>query len=45
MRSVFSERFEDIKILRYELTGFEELSLNQKIYIYYLSKAAVCGNR
>jgi len=43
MRSVFSERFEDIKILRYELTGFEELSLNQKIYIYYLSKAAFCG--
>jgi dipeptidyl-peptidase-3 len=43
MRSVFSERFEDIKILRYELTGFEELSLNQKMYIYYLSKAAFCG--
>ena len=43
MRSVFSEKFEDIKILRYELTGFEELSLNQKIYVYYLSKAALCG--
>ncbi|MGV8090923.1 MAG: dihydrofolate reductase [Mangrovibacterium sp.] len=43
MRNVFVEKFEDIRILRYELTGFEELSLKQKQYIYYLSKAALCG--
>lgn len=43
MRNVLVEKFEDIKILRYELTGFEGLSLNQKRYIYYLSKAALCG--
>ncbi len=40
---VFVEKFEDIKILRYELTGFENLSLKQRQYIYYLSKAALCG--
>jgi dipeptidyl-peptidase-3 len=43
MRNVFVEKFEDIRILRYELTRFEELSLKQKQYIYYLSKAALCG--
>jgi dipeptidyl-peptidase-3 len=43
MRNVFVEKFEDIRVLRYELTGFEELSLKQKQYIYYLSKAALCG--
>lgn len=43
MRSVFAEKFGDIKILRYELTGFGELSLKQKVYIYYLSRAALCG--
>jgi len=43
MKNVFVEKFEDIKILRYELTGFEELSLKQKQYIYYLSRAALCG--
>ena len=40
---VFVEKFADIKILRYELTGFENLSLHQKQYIYYLSRAALCG--
>ncbi|WP_163714655.1 dipeptidyl-peptidase 3 family protein [Mangrovibacterium lignilyticum] len=41
--SVFVEKFADIKILRYELPGFEKLSLQQKQYIYYLSQAALCG--
>lgn len=40
---VFVEKFEDIKILRYELTGFDELTLTQKQYIYYLSRATLCG--
>ncbi|MGQ7871219.1 dipeptidyl-peptidase 3 family protein [Sunxiuqinia sp. sy24] len=40
---VFVEKFADIKILRYELTGFENLSLQQKQYIYYLGQAALCG--
>lgn len=37
------ERFADIQMLCYELKGFENLSLTQKIYIYCLSKATLLG--
>ena len=37
------ERFADIQMLRYELKGFDELSLNQKLYIYCLSMATLMG--
>ena len=37
------ERFADIQILRYRLDGFEALTLRQKLYIYYLAKATLCG--
>lgn len=37
------DRFDDIKVIRYEVPGFEELSLNEKILVYYLSEAAKCG--
>ncbi|WP_434503681.1 dipeptidyl-peptidase 3 family protein [Prevotella sp.] len=37
------ERFADLQMLRYKLSGFEDLSLKQKIYIYYLSKATLAG--
>lgn len=37
------ERFADLQMLRYKLSGFEDLSLRQKIYIYYLSKATLAG--
>lgn len=37
------ERFADIQMLRYDLKGFENLSLTQKIYIYCLSKATLLG--
>ncbi len=37
------ERFADIGMLRYELVGFEELSLRQKKLIYYLSEATLYG--
>lgn len=40
---VFAEKFADIKILRYSVPEFEKLELNKKIYIYYLSQAALCG--
>ena len=40
---VLTEQFGDAKILRYQVPGFEELSLNQKELIYYLSQAALCG--
>ncbi|MRT93345.1 dihydrofolate reductase [Ancylomarina sp. 16SWW S1-10-2] len=38
-----TEQFSDIKILRYQVPGFEDLSLQQKELIYYLSEAAHCG--
>ena len=38
-----NERFADIQMLRYELKGFDQLSLNQKMYIYCLSKATLVG--
>ena len=38
-----SERFADLQMLRYQVHGFEQLSLQQKLYIYYLSEAALCG--
>ena len=37
------DRFDDIKVIRYEVPGFEELPLQEKILIYYLSEAAKCG--
>ncbi|MCI6703196.1 MAG: dipeptidyl peptidase 3 [Prevotella sp.] len=37
------ERFADIQMLRYKLEGFESLSLQQKIYIFHLSEAALYG--
>ena len=37
------ERFADLQMLRYRLTGFEQLSLQQKTLIFYLSKAALFG--
>ena len=37
------ERFADLQMLRYKLTGFDQLSLQQKRLIYYLSKAALFG--
>ena len=37
------EKFADLQILRYCVKGFEHLSLRQKLYIYYLSKATLCG--
>ena len=37
------EKFADIQMLRYHLNGFEQLSLNQKQYVYCLAKATLCG--
>jgi len=39
----FVEQFEDMRVLRYKLPGFESLSLQQKKYIYFLSQAALAG--
>ena len=37
------DRFDDIKIIRYEVPEFENQSLNDKILIYYLAESAKCG--
>ncbi|MDO4707208.1 MAG: peptidase M49 [Porphyromonadaceae bacterium] len=36
-------RFADIEILRYEIDGFEALSPSQRLLVYHLSEAALCG--
>ena len=38
-----SEQFADLRVLRYEIPGFDQLSLQQKELLYYLSEAALCG--
>ena len=35
------EQFDDIKILRYDVPAFEGLSLREKLFVYYLSRAAL----
>jgi dipeptidyl-peptidase III len=39
----FVEKFADLKILRYQVPGFDTLSLKQKELLYYLSQAALAG--
>jgi len=39
----FVDQFEDMRVLRYRLPGFESLTTKQKELIYYLSEAALCG--
>ncbi len=36
-------QFADIQILRYQVPGFEELSLDQKKLVYYLTQAGLAG--
>jgi dipeptidyl-peptidase-3 len=38
-----AEQFADLKILRYQIPGFEELDLNTKTQLYYLYEAALSG--
>lgn len=37
------ERFADLQMLRYRLAGFGNLSLSQKKYVFFLSKATLVG--
>lgn len=46
MKEKFSyivDQFADLQILRYQVPGFENLSLRQKQLLYYLSEAALMG--
>ncbi len=40
---VILDTFADLQILRYELPGFDQLTVRQKTLIYYLSEAAMAG--
>jgi dipeptidyl-peptidase-3 len=38
-----ADRFADIRVLRYQVPGFDELPLQQKVLLYYLSEAGMSG--
>ena len=38
-----NEKFADLQMLRYEVKGWDGLTLEQKRLVYYLSEAALCG--
>lgn len=38
-----NERFADLQMLRYKVEGFENLTLKQKTFIYYLQESALYG--
>jgi dipeptidyl-peptidase-3 len=40
---VEADRFADIRILRYQIDGFDELSLQQKKLLYFLTQAGMSG--
>ncbi len=37
------DRFADIEVLRYRVPGFEDLTPRQRVFIYYLTEAALWG--
>jgi dipeptidyl-peptidase-3 len=39
----FSEKFADLQVLRYQVPGFDDLSIKQKKLLYYLYEAALSG--
>lgn len=41
--NVLGESFADLQLLRYQVPGWDELSLQQKTLAYYLYEAALCG--
>lgn len=41
--NVEAQSFGDLQVLRYEIPGFNELSLKEKQLAYYLYEAALCG--
>ena len=37
------EQFADIRVLRYQITGWDNLTLKEKELVYYLTQAGNCG--
>lgn len=42
-KTYFLEQFDDIKILRYDVPAFDGLTLREKLFVYYLSRATLAG--
>lgn len=40
---VILEQFADLRLLRYQVPGYEDLSLDEKQLLYYLGQAGLCG--
>ena len=38
-----ADRFADLRVLRYQIPGFDQLNLDQKKFVYYLTEAGLCG--
>ena len=38
-----ADSFADVKVLRYQIPGFDQLSLDQKKLVYYLTQAGLAG--
>lgn len=43
LKQVQTETFADLGILRYSVPGWDKLTLNQKLLVYYLSQAGLAG--
>jgi dipeptidyl-peptidase-3 len=41
--NVFAESFSDLQVLRYQVPGFDKLTLKEKELVYYLNEAAMSG--
>jgi dipeptidyl-peptidase-3 len=41
--NVFAESFSDLQVLRYQVPGFDKLTLQEKELVYYLNEAAMSG--
>jgi dipeptidyl-peptidase-3 len=39
------DQFADLKILRYQIPGFKELTLKEKKFVYYLTQAGLSGSK
>ena len=37
------DEFADLKVMRYQIPEWDQLTLQQKVYVYYLGEAAKCG--
>ena len=39
------DQFADLRVIRYDIPGFENLTLKEKKFVYYLNQAGLAGGR